>query len=64
MTWGFDGAGRWSHAGMVNAAMHIRTELETTNVLNKVFGLKGFEAKLGSPINKVCWYFCVLLFLV
>jgi hypothetical protein len=36
--WGFNGAGKYAHSGMLRAAMHIRKEIETSGILDQ-FGL-------------------------
>lgn len=35
--WGFDGHYRYSHGGMLKAAMHIRNELEKSDILNRIY---------------------------
>lgn len=35
--WGFNGAGRYAHGGFLSAALNIREEIETSQVLLKIF---------------------------
>ena len=35
--WGFDGVGRYAHGGFLLAALHIREEIEQSQVLQKLF---------------------------
>lgn len=36
--WGFDGRCRYAHSGMLKAALAIRTELDASGTLNKIYG--------------------------
>ncbi len=48
---GFDGRGRFAHAGMLKAAMSIKAELEATDTLNKIF--TGSDSTLKTPLREV-----------
>ena len=48
---GFDGRGRFAHAGMLKAALGIRAELERNDVLNKIFS--GNDSTLKTPLRDV-----------
>lgn len=50
--WGFDGTGRWAHAGMLKAANSIRMELETSNILSKIFGGSASPSTIETPLTE------------
>lgn len=50
--YGFEGKNRYSHAGMLKAALHIRSELENNGILNGVFGSTSYGSSIQSPLNE------------
>lgn len=49
--WGFDGKGRYAHAGMLKAALGIRAELEANDTLGRIFN--GYDSTLKTPLREV-----------
>ena len=49
---GFDGAGRHAHGGMLKAALGIRAELEANDTLGRIFN-NGFGSNLKTPLREV-----------
>lgn len=49
--YGFDGKGRYAHAGMLKAALGIRAELERNDVLGRIFS--GNDSTLKTPLRDV-----------
>jgi predicted lipase len=48
--YGFDGAGRYSHAGMLKVALAIYAELEANEVLSRIFSP---DSTLQTPLREV-----------
>mmetsp|Transcript_8707 Transcript_8707/g.19113 ORF Transcript_8707/g.19113 Transcript_8707/m.19113 type:complete len:753 (+) Transcript_8707:114-2372(+) len=47
---GFDGKGRFAHAGMLKAALSIRAELESAETLHKIYN--GMDSTLQTPLRE------------
>ena len=58
--WGFDGKGRYAHAGMLKAALTIRAELEANDTLAKIYN--GSDSTLKTPLREVGgWKGCCVM---
>lgn len=50
--WGFDGSGRYAHAGFLTAALSIREELEECQILSELFRLPDKEGRVFRTASK------------
>jgi hypothetical protein len=51
--WDFEGRDRYAHTGILKAAMNIREELESSKVLEKIFGTSSSSTPSSSPQKPV-----------
>lgn len=52
--WGFDGSGRYAHAGFLKAALSIREELEECQILSELFRASNKEGRVLRSASKAC----------
>ena len=51
--WGFNGENRYAHGGMLQAALHIRSELERMAILKKLYCHNTVATSISTPLTEV-----------